>query len=208
MKIGIRLLSIVGVLGAFAGVTAFGAPIGSANPDLVVRTALHVPGAGDFDVYDYAAGIEAQYRFWGEAPWGWSLAAGLTQWESGGGSTDWAGDVGGSALAFPLGASGLVAFPTAPGQRVTLEAGLRVIFVESDLKLETSTGRRDVDVATGLLAVVAAEWEAELAEDLSLALGAGYQFDLLQAEAETDEADLQDNQWQSFFFRAGVVFRF
>ncbi len=163
------------------------------------------PGAGDFDLYDFAFGVEGQYRRWFTDTAGYALSLGVEQWMAEDGYSDsFAARADGSAVAFPLGGSLLLRPYASATDRVTLEAGLRLIPAISDITVDGEPGPADVSLDPSITGVLAANWDHAIGRDLFLTLGASYQADLMRGGADADGYRLGDNDWEAFGVQAGL----
>lgn len=180
----------------------------SADRDVCASAVYRFPGAGDFDVYDDAYGLQFQCRHWTVPTLGWGLSAGWETWSANGDGFDWGGKVRGDAQVAPVGASGLWRPLGDESGGPVFEAGIRYAFVFSDLTLGEGEARRSVDVDPGLVGLLALRWVTPVSDQTAWFAGVGYQFDLLPGEATAGPADLRDNQLQSFYIEAGLCLRF
>jgi hypothetical protein len=182
--------------------------------DTEIRLSLNywIPGDGDFDVYDNGYGTEVQYRNWYYDPIGFGLSLGVAHWKVAGTS----GDLGigpgatldGTVTLVPLGASVLYRFGDWDGQTLTLEAGLRYVLADSDVRINyanrSCNGEDCYDISDGLIAVFAGDYERDLTEQWAFFLGGGYQDDLIRGDTETIDRNLRDNEIKGFFMRVGA----
>ena len=100
-----------------------------------------------------------------------------------------------------------------------LEAGVRYVFIESDLKVSDDgtfdgEGNRtsapvsqDVEIGEGLTAVVAADLQFPIYCSLEGFVGVGFQFDVLKGEDTIGGRETNsETSIQSAFVRAGLYF--
>jgi hypothetical protein len=189
--------------------------------ELVGVGTLYIPH--DDDTYEAGAGMEIQGRFWLTPHIGLALAGGGASYaideqdiqvvEAGlllDGELE--GDVGLSTF----GGSLLLRPVLTEKIALTLEGGVRYVAVDSNAELEISAVRpgsrtylRDtLDIDDGVVAIAAATVEINVAPQVSLLGGAGYQFDLEKGDVEFLDEDLGDNELEAILIQAGVAIRF
>lgn len=181
--------------------------------------------ADENDNWDSAYGLDVELVNWLSPAVGLAAVVGTSQWNardvelhdyySDSGTTVNA-RISGDALVCPVGLSVLLRPVKSRSAEVTLEAGLRYAFVDSDVtaRYEISgpsgtireTDRINIDdSAYGLIAL-------DLAFPISpfarISLGAGYQFDLSNNDAEYNGADIGESSFDAALFRIGFNARF
>jgi opacity protein-like surface antigen len=189
-------------------------PVGPAG-ELSGYFTYYFPGAGDYDLFDRGYGVEVQYRHWFDAPLGWALSLGVATWDAKSGSSDLGvpnfHSFDGSATLIPFGASGLYRLIDAPGFAATLEVGIRYVIVDDDIDFKDSNrgdAKQSMRIDDGVVGIIGVDVDFQLDERTALALGVGYQGDLIKGDSSTSGASLKDNELQAFFVRAGVKFQF
>jgi hypothetical protein len=189
--------------------------------ELVGIGTLYIPH--DDDTYEAGAGMEIQGRFWLTPYIGLAVAGGGASYsiddqdiqiqESNlllDGELD--GDVGLSTF----GASLLLRPVLTDRLTLTLEGGVRYVAVDSDAELEISAMRPGsrtfvhdtLDIDDGVVAIAAATIEINVAPQVSLLGGAGYQFDLEKGTIEFLDEELGDNELEALMIQAGIAIRF
>ncbi len=168
---------------------------------------FHAPGAGDFDVFDFAYGVEFGYRRWLTDVFGVGVGLGVETWTAGGGG-NWSGAADGDMLVVPLTLSGHMRAADFGWGGLQLFAALEYDFTSSDVTLERG-GRRDtVDVDNCLNGLIGIDLTVPLNETLSLGARLGYQATLVEAGASAFGGNLRDLDMQSVFFGLGVSMAF
>lgn len=173
------------------------------------------PGAGDYDLFDTGYGVELQYRYWVDAPWGWAAALGVSTWDAKSSSSDLGvpnlHSFNGSATLIHLGGSGLYRILDTENVAVTLEAGVRYVIVDDDIDAKDANrgdARQNLDIDDGIVGLIAADADFRLNDGFVLAFGLGYQGDLVKGDISSRDDDLKDNELQAFFVRVGGKFEF
>lgn len=167
-------------------------------------------GEGDFDLYEGGFGGEVQYRNWSYDPIGWALSLGVEQFQAQSDSSDLGvptiGDFDGDLMLIPVGASVLYKLIDMDGWRLTVEGGLRYVFADSSIDFAEVglTKRESLDVGDGVIAVIGADIERLITEDISVFFGGGYNADLLPGEITIPHDTLKDNELKGLFFRLGA----
>ena len=194
------------VLGVLVGSTVCFA----ADAELRVRPYYLFPGQDD--LWDYAAGIEAQYVLWMNRNVGLALAGGLAAWEVDDDvivEENLAAEIDGSALAVPLGGSVLVRpLPEGAPVDLTLEGGLRYVVVESDIDLAATDYyyiyEDEVDLENGVVGLLGAKLGFPVSDRAKLAVGMGYQFDIVKGDAEWFGVEIEESEMKGFYVNFGV----
>ena len=205
-----KILSVVIVLFLTALVSAQGQ---STQYGAELRGSLNtwVPA---FDLYDYAYGVEVEYRNWFWDPVGFALSVGVSSWEAKGGSSgvDSAElrDLSGQLTAIPVGPSIIYKIADVTDWNLTTEAGLRYVFAQSaiDYKRATSEDGGTLDIDGGFIAVLGLDYERYFGVGKSFFVGAGYQFDLEEGAIQVSDIGNKDNQLEAFFARVGTKIQF
>lgn len=118
----------------------------------------------------------------------------------------------GTLLFFPIGGSILLSQNSNQNAEFIFEAGVRYVFVNSNLeKVTTTTDSRTVtidrieyDIGNGIIGLVSANVVTELSQKLSLSLGLGYQFDISKGN-EIVCIFPGEHELSSFLIRAGLI---
>lgn len=195
------------IVGVCLGIVLAGAAQAAPeSDDLGIAVQYAVPGLGDSDLYDWAVGAEAQFRYWLTDSFGWSLAAGWSQWEADSSGSQWGAPVDGSTQVIPLGGSVLFRTCGAP-VRLVLEGGLRYAWVSSDLDLLIAGENESVDLDDGIYAVLGADLERDVSFG-QVFVGVTFQLDVMAPEASWAEGDLRDASLEAATFRAGIRRKF
>ncbi len=173
-----------------------------------VEGVVHAPGLGDFDVFDYAAGVELEYRYWWADVFGMGLGIGYERWEAGNGARNWMGRTDGELNVVPLSALAYLRLADWGVCQLTGYGGLEYAWTDSDLTLERSGQKDSVSVDDTLLVRFGLSTAWPITSVLQLTLGAGFQFPIMKANASSHGGPLQDLDLQSFFVGAGISLAF
>lgn len=195
-----RTALIVATLGLLAG-----AARAESGADVGIAAEVWMPGAGDYDLYDMGYGAEVSFRRWCNPPFGYEVSAGFGTWEAGDGDQVGSGltDFDGDAQVLPFGVSGLWQIPET---RLTLELGVRYLLMASEIDaLNTAAGERtDLEIDDSLLGLVALQSDWDIGGERTLGLDAGYQFDLVSGDIDTDYGSAGETDLQAFFLRVAL----
>jgi hypothetical protein len=212
-----RTLLAIGIGVALAA----GALAGEPWSDTVVRYRGIAPS--ETMDWSYASGIEAQIRFWGPRNRGIALTVGYDMWTAAGEFLEEEDEYGyysvlvsGHTALMPVGASLLHRMDLGEFVSLTFEGGLRYVFVESSVNVETeyeddyeySYNRDTLEADDTYVAIAALHMEAEWAEDLLITGGVGYQFDLGESNERLLGEDLGTTSYQGLFANVGLVMKF
>jgi len=171
---------------------------------------------GDDDTWDNALGIDVQYIVWNTPTLGFAASGGIGSWnvndellidyEAG-----YAMEIDGSATMLPLGASVLYRPSTSSSAKITFEAGLRYVIVNSGINIAATDGyyylEDEVDIDNGLVGIIGADLEFPLSPTANFGLGAGYQSDLSKGDASWFGVELGDNELKGLFIRIGLTLK-
>lgn len=168
----------------------------------------------DYDLYDYAYGVEAEYRNWFWDPVGFALSVGVSSWEAKGGSSGVNSaelkDISGQLTTIPVGPSIIYKIADMTDWNLTTEAGVRYVFAQSALDYKrTDTGASGTfDIDGGVIAVLGLDYERYFGIGKSFFAGAGYQIDLEEGAIQVSNIGNRDNQLEAFFARVGTKIQF
>ena len=169
---------------------------------------LHLPGGGDFDVFEAAYGAELGYRYWFTDVLGVGLGVGIENWSADGMSRNWGGRVKGDMLVVPLSLGGYVRALDLGWAELIGYAAVEYGIVDSDVELEINGRVETVKVDHSWDLRLGVELSVPLTPDLSLAAGVGHQFPIVKSDASTPSGPLMDADLQSFFFAIWVQLAF
>lgn len=212
---GLLVLALAGA-GVFAAGTAHAQDRGVTDEQVGAGLIIQFPGVGDFDVYDLGVGVEAQYRRW-YGFGGLGLSLGMEQWSTESHTRNWAAlrqdtpaRLGGDLRQIPVGVSGLGRWPLQEGLLLRGEAGIRYVWVDSDLTLQRVDWDRpeSVRIKDGWVALAGVGIEQLLTETLMLTADIRYQHDIVRADARTTSAKLMSNHLRGFGLKLGLQFWF
>ena len=170
--------------------------------------------------YDFTPGFgaEAQIRFWPKTNLGLAIAGGMSFFTIDQliATSDDPIKIEvakeGTLLFFPLGGSILFSQNSNLNAEFILEAGVRYVFVNSNLEQVTTTtdsgsvttDRIKYDIGNGIIGLVSVYVVTELSQELRLSLGLGYQFDITKG----NEVILDfpgEHELSSVLIRAGLI---
>lgn len=210
-----KFISLASVVMLCSG-AVFGGMISQDPGELLVGGQFWMPGEGDSDLFDTGYGAVVSYREWFSFPWGVGLNLGIDQWQvdSGSSAYKWQQLSGydGDALLLSVGPALYFSLIDWDNWNLTLETGVKYVYVDSNVSVyngaETYERRQDVDIDSGVVAHIGAEYEYMVAENLYLLAGGGYQLDLMACDTSYDLGDLRDTHLHGAFFRVGAKFLF
>ncbi len=168
----------------------------------------------DFDLYDYAYGVEVEYRNWFWDPVGFAMSLGVSSWEAKGGNSgvDSAElkDISGQLTTIPVGPSIVYKIADVTDWNMTAEAGIRYVFAQSAVDYRrTATGESGtLDIEGGVIAVLGLDYERYFGVGKSFFVGAGYQIDLDEGSIQVSNIGNTDNKLEAFFARVGTKIQF
>jgi hypothetical protein len=199
------------------------------------------------DLWDSGAGLSAQWRSTMKDNWQFAASLGFAKIDAntdeipgskgavvtGGQSGTYWGFVDkyeGDATIIPLGVSAIYSINLGQAD-VTLEGGLKYVFVNSSVKanlidgyIDPRTGRvipgspvdrwkEDVDIGNNLLGTLGAQLNIPVSDKAKLYLGAGYQFDITKSDAkiesrwrEYDGKSVTKSEFGGLFAEIGISF--
>jgi len=202
------------------------------------KTELKLSGEAFFpeddDNWDKGIGGGAKVIFWQNNGFGLGLSIGAQKWDvndkiyteryylGDGIGYGVAAGLDGDAMMFPLGLSGLYDLQIGKSATLTLEAGVRYIIVNSDVKLGYAEAladsygnyivqgdEYDVDIENGFVGFIGADFNFTIAQGIKLFAGAGYQIDISKGEVEFDGYGTdEENELKAAFVRAGLAWDF
>jgi hypothetical protein len=175
------------------------------------------------DDYKNGVGAELQFRRWVNNKFGFAVAAGAAKWKVEEGyfidktssRLEYAG-VDGDITIFPVGGSALYK-PVDDGKiRVLIEAGVRYVVVDSSYSLWAGIETRrdsvyiedDFDIKDGVIGLLGANIEAEVAHNLWIVCGAGYQFDLVKGDMKWFGENAGKHRLKSIAGKVGLSLQF
>jgi hypothetical protein len=170
--------------------------------------------APDFDLYDYAYGVDIEYRNWFWDPVGFALSAGVSSWEvkNGNSSVDSSTlqDLNGQLTTIPVGPSLLYKIADQTGWNVTAEAGVRYVFAQSavDYRRVTTDESGTLDIDGSVIAVLGLDFERCFDNGKSFFVGAGYQMDMDEGAIQVSDIKNTSNKLEAFFLRVGTKIQF
>jgi hypothetical protein len=116
----------------------------------------------------------------------------------------------------PIGLSVLLRRCLSPGLDITLEGGLRYVFVDANINVEVTTEDANglggytetIDIEDTFLGVLGVNIEADFGNGLGVLLGAGYQFDFGQPHEKLMGQDLGATSFAGGTVSAGLIWVF
>ncbi len=210
-----KKLALVSLLAVLVAAPSFAGILNSEEPgELIVSGQYVIPGDGDFDLFENAAGATLTYREWFCFPWGVGVNAGVSSWQVDDKSKAYKykalRDYDGSALVIPVGLSLYFNLIDWDNWNLIVGTGFQYLFVDSDVDFyNADAGRRqDVDIDGAILWNLEGEYEYMLSENAYILGGVGYQVDAMRANTDNAGGDLRDTSFRGFFGRLGVKFLF
>lgn len=176
--------------------------------ELTTEVVLHLPGGGDFDVFEVAYGAELGYRRWFTDVLGAGVAIGIENWSAEGTSRNWPGRASGDLRMVPLSLGGFVRALSLGWAEVVGYIAVEYGIVESDVKLESNGHTEKVEIDNTWDLRVGVELAVPVTADLSISAGVGHQFPITKSDASTPAGPLMDADLQSFFFSIGLQLAF
>lgn len=171
------------------------AAVAEEQGDTETAVKIYALSPGRSEDWSSGSGVEAQLRFWGETGCGMALAFGYESWpaipvhsteedEHGYMSTS----ISGSAELLPVGVSWVYRDTMSEQVQLTLEAGLRYLFVDSNVGVEVDLVddqgaafiRDTIETDDSILAVFGVGLRVRLAENVTLQAGLGYRLDMVK----------------------------
>jgi len=192
-------------------------------PDILASFNYYVPG--DSESYKNGYGGEVQARFWLMEYVGIAVAGGGALWnvkeESGVVYNDRAAvaaKVSGDIALFPLGGSLIIRPIHIDRVSLTLEGGVRYVFVNSQVDFEAAYAdvygrqaylKEKYDIGNGVVGIVGANLEVKIINPLFAFIGAGYQFDISKGKVTLPGATGSfDNELKAFYGKVGLGLAF
>lgn len=176
------------------------------------------------DDWEIAYGFSGRLVLWSpEVPQaGLIIAAGGQTWQVN--DTSYSDSFGryrfnGTASMIPFGASLAMRFPFGAAGKMTVEGGMRYVFVDSDVTFVTTEFATDdepgvvwsseIDVGDGIVGLVGVELEIPVGVGIALYGGGGYQFDASRGKYEIDGVDIgYRNSLAAVYLGAGLKLEF
>ena len=210
-----KKLALVSLLAVLVAAPSFAGILNSDEPgELIVSGSYVVPGDGDFDIFDNAAGATLTYREWFSFPWGVGINAGVFSWQVNDDAKSYKykalRDFDGSAIVVPVGLSLYFNLIDWDNWNLILGTGFQYLFVSSDVDVynEAAKARQDIDIGGAILWNLEAEYEYMLTESAYILGGLGYQVDAMRADTDYDGGDLRDTSFRGAYGRLGIKFLF
>ena len=165
--------------------------------------------------YDSMSGVEIQYTRWLAMPLGISAVTGMMNADVRANNRQLVSTEEGvftdSARMVPFGVSALYNVTDTHDWRITGEAGVRYVFITSDIKLKATdgSGSEDVSLDDAFVAVFRVDVDRRLADQWALLLGAGVQIDLAAGDVSTSSrGKLGDDNLKGYSLSLGARYLF
>jgi opacity protein-like surface antigen len=214
-----KKLTLAAVAVLMVGTVVHAAEVVSSNgkEELYITGNYYDPS--DNDIYDSGLGMEIQGRYWFSDLLGAAITGGFAIWDiddktdlspSKFNVTDPLDD---SVNLYTFGASALLRPINGEKIKLTLEGGLRFIYIDSNVDMvgidENGTVvSTTVDPDSVFAGVVAADLEYVLSDVVSILGGVGYQFTLSSGDIDAFGYTVGDSEVDSLIVRAGAAIRF
>jgi hypothetical protein len=176
--------------------------------EMVGAFVVGFPGLGDFDVYDYSAGLRGEYRHWTTDAFGWAASLGWENWNAAGQSRNWRGRVSGDTAVVPIGVHGLMRVWQSGATGITLHAGLVYAWTNEDLRLDRDGRTVSVRVDSSWLGEVGVDGDVALSDRWLGFAGLTYQFDLSDSKTKAQGFDLERHRMESVRLVLGLKYAF
>jgi len=193
----------------------------SESSDLLIRfRGVHPSEEQD---WDSGAGVELQARFWQSENVGFSLAAGIGSWDVVSEYLEEFDEYGyyssvieGDASVIPVGGSLWFRGAPSPAIKLTFEAGLRYLIVESDIYASayledvdgTFSSYDRIEIDNALVSILGVHLEAQVSDSFALHAGLGYQHDLTGPEETVLGESLGETDFSGTLFTIGAAVKF
>jgi hypothetical protein len=211
-----KLNSAIGLILATLALTA------TANQPEIGMYWRHLLPAKSED-WSSAEAFETQLRFWNPNGWGLALSIGVEDWEAkddfyseGDGRSYFSTAVTGSLTAIPAGISVMHRRQISDGLFLTFDAGLRYVFCESDMSVQTEVNdslghdfyNDPIQTDNAVLAVFGIMFEGWIGNEVSIQGGFGYQIDLVELKETFQGKDIGSTSLDAACFRLGIAWTF
>ena len=170
--------------------------------------------APDFDLYDFAYGVDIEYRNWLWDPVGFALGVGVSSWEVKGGSSavnqSALKDIDGQLTTIPVGPSIIYKIADMTDWNLTAEAGIRYVFAQSaiDYKRADTGGSGTFDIDSGVIGILGLDYELYFDDGKSFFVGAGYQMDIDKGAIQVSDITNTSDKLEAFSVRVGTKIQF
>lgn len=193
----------------------------AAEPEFAVRWQGLLPAKSED--WSSAGAFEAQMRFLDETGLGIAFTLGVSEWsakeeyyEEGDSSAFFSMAVSGNLTAVPVGVSLMQRMPLSDRLFLTLEAGVRYVFCDSDIVVDTEINdslgqdyyRETIHVDDTLLGVVGGTLEGWIGKHFALTAGLGYQWDLVEPAQQFQGKDIGPTSLQAATVSVGFAWMF
>ena len=168
----------------------------------------HVPGLGDFDVFDQAIGIDLSYRYWFSDVLGIGVGLGYETWDAQRNNRNWVGELDGDMTVIPLSVSGLLRMMDFEWGVLTGFVSLEYAICDSGMTMERGGESEDVNVDDSINGRIGVELAMPVSDVLSVGAQLGYQGALAPGDAEAFGDTNMEVDMQSFFVGLGVSLAF
>jgi len=177
----------------------------------------------DSDNWTGSYGLQAKARFWQKGNFGTALCIGLQSWQAKSEYTEESDEnetvsstVYGNMTLLPIGASLLYRNAVAEDVCMTMEAGIRYAFTDSNLNVEiaksaadgTSYQKEKILSDSPLLGILGLSFDASLDDDLTVLFGFAYQFDLSHPRESFMGGDMGPVSYKSPMVSIGLSWKF
>lgn len=168
----------------------------------------------DFDLYDFAYGVDVEYRNWFWDPVGFALGVGVSSWEVKGGSSSVGKsalkDLDGQLTTIPVGPSIVYKIADMTDWNLTAEVGVRYVFAQSALDYKrTDTGESGTfDIDSSVIGVLGLDYERYFDDGKSFFVGVGYQMDIDKGAIQVSNIANTSDKLEAFSMRVGTKIQF
>jgi len=178
----------------------------------------------DRDNFKTGVGGEIQLRAWISDTVGVLVAGGGSSWEARPereiqqvGGTLQGSEISGNVTLIPVGGSLILRDGAQGSSTVTLELGVRQVFAETQVDITLASLDADgairleksaLEIDDSIIALAEAQVATKFGPASSLFLGVGYQWDVVKGDVSFNGNKIGENEWESLFFRAGLIVSF
>ena len=168
----------------------------------------------DFDLYDFAYGVDVEYRNWFWDPVGFALSVGLSSWEVKGDRSavdqSMLKDIDGQLTTIPVGPSILYKIADMTDWNLTAEAGVRYVFAQSaiDYKRMDTGESGTFDIDPSVIGVLGLDYERFFDDGKSFFVGVGYQMDIDEGAIQVSDITNTSDKLEAFSVRVGTKIQF
>ena len=168
----------------------------------------HMPGLGDFDVFDKAVGVEFTYRYWFSDIFGIGAGLGFETWDVQRNNRNWVGELDGDMMVIPLSVSGLLRIADFEWGLLTGFVSVEYALCDSDISMTRDGETQGVGIDDSINGRLGVELSVPVGDVLSLGVQVGYQGALMSGDASAFGDPNMEVDMQSVFVGLGASLAF